>query len=241
MNSKYIAAIVVCLLLFSLLFYSLSIGGENEFDEFYFGVDVAYADLDKIEALVDKVSDYTNFFVIGSTGITYNQNNLNHTISYLLESNLDYAVFAASAGRLFSINETVSENGDGFVGVYYDDEIAGNQLDQTSHRIFSSADNYSDASNQFLEYVINRLNATFYQDSLFSYSVPLDFRLFTSEYALYWFEYKAGFNVVLAQIGWNYSRQLNVALDRGAATIQNKDWGVIVAWTYTEPPYLRNW
>ncbi len=62
--------------------------------------------------------------------------------------------------------------------------------------------------------------------------------MFTSDYALYWFEYNAGYDVVLAQIGWNYSRQINVAQVRGAATIQNKDWGVIVAWTYTEPPYL---
>jgi hypothetical protein len=39
---------------------------------------------------------------------------------------------------------------------------------------------------------------------------------------------------------WNYSRQLNVALCRGAATAQNKDWGVVIVWTYTEPPYLES-
>ena len=43
---------------------------------------------------------------------------------------------------------------------------------------------------------------------------------------------------MLAQLGWNYSRQTNVALCRGAATIHDRDWGVIVTWTYTEPPYL---
>jgi hypothetical protein len=45
---------------------------------------------------------------------------------------------------------------------------------------------------------------------------------------------------VLAQLGWNYSRQLNVALCRGAATVMDRDWGVIITWTYTEPPYLES-
>ena len=220
------------------MFYSLTIGNENEFEEFYVGVDVAYADIDKIETLVDQVANYTNFFVIGSTGVTYNQGRLNQTIAYLVDQGLDYSVFTANARRLFSINETVSKYSDAFVGIYYEDELAGHQLDQTSNQIFSSADNYSDAANQFLDYVYYRLNASSYQDDLFSYLVPLDFKLFTSEYALYWFDYKAGYDVVLAQLGWNYSRQLNVALCRGAATIQDKDWGVIVTWTYTEPPYL---
>jgi len=59
------------------VFYSLNIGRENEFEEFYFGVDAAYADLDKIETLVDQVTNYTNFFVIGSTGVSHNQEHLN--------------------------------------------------------------------------------------------------------------------------------------------------------------------
>ncbi|PVX26817.1 MAG: hypothetical protein CW691_00225, partial [Candidatus Bathyarchaeum sp.] len=40
--------------------------------------------------------------------------------------------------------------------------------------------------------------------------------------------------------GWNLSRQINVALCRGAATVQNKDWGVIVTWTYNHPPYIES-
>jgi hypothetical protein len=235
---KYIVAIVVCLLLFPFLFYSLTIGGENEFNEFYVGVDVAYADLDKIESLVDHVANYTNFFVIGSTGVTYNQNALNKTIKHLTSQGLSYSVFAARADRLFSINKSVSVSGDSFIGVYYDDEVGGHQLDRTSHQIFHSADNYSDAATQYINYVSNRLNGRFYLNSSVSYVVPSTFKCFTSEYALYWFDFKAGYDVVLAQLGWNYSRQLNVALCRGAATIHDRDWGVIVAWTYTEPPYL---
>ena len=64
--------------------------------------------------------------------------------------------------------------------------------------------------------------------------------MFTSDYALYQFDYQAGYDVLLAQFGWNYSRQLNAALCRGAATAQNKEWGVIVTWTYRQPPYIES-
>ena len=238
MKFKYIIVIIVCLLLVSVLLYSLIIGGDNEFDEFYVGVDVAYADVDKIKSLVDQIANYTNFFVIGSTGVTYNPNTLNQTIQYLTNQGLSYSVFAARASRLFSINKSVSVSGDNFVGVYYDDEIGGNQLDRTTHQIFYSADNYSDATIQYIDYVSNRLNEGPYQNSSVSHVVPSSFKLFTSEYALYWFDYKAGYDVVLAQFGWNYSRQINVAQVRGAATVMDRDWGAIVAWTYSEPPYL---
>ena len=238
MKFKYIAAIVVCLLLFPLLFYSLTIGEENEFNEFYFGVDVAYADLDKIETLVNQIANYTNFFVIGSTGVSHNQTALNQTITNLVNHNLSYAVFTGSATRLPLINQTVTQNNDSLMGIYFDDEIGGRQLDQHEHQSVLKANNYSDAANQFTSTVSYWLNGLFHLNRSQNYLIPSDFRLFTSDYALYWFEYKAGYDVVLAQIGWNYSRQLNVAMDRGAATIQNKDWGVIVAWTYTEPPYL---
>ena len=86
----------------------MTIGGENDFDEFYFGVDVAYADLDKIEALVDKVADFTNFFVIGSTGVSHNQTALNQTIQYLTNKNLSYSVYAERADILFQFNFEMS-------------------------------------------------------------------------------------------------------------------------------------
>ncbi len=50
----------------------------------------------------------------------------------------------------------------------------------------------------------------------------------------------AGYDAVFAQFGWNYSRQINVALCRGAATIQNKQWGAIITWTYNNPPYIES-
>jgi len=65
-------------------------------------------------------------------------------------------------------------------------------------------------------------------------------RVFTSDYALYWFDYLSGYNVILAQIGWNNSFAQNIALARGAAKLQSKDWGVDITWKYNSPPYLDN-
>jgi hypothetical protein len=64
--------------------------------------------------------------------------------------------------------------------------------------------------------------------------------VFTSDYSLYWFDYLAGYNVILAQIGWNLTLTQQIALVRGAAKLQNRDWGIIITWKYNKPPYLDN-
>lgn len=64
--------------------------------------------------------------------------------------------------------------------------------------------------------------------------------LFTSDYALYWFDYELGYDVVLAQFGWNNSRPLQISLVRGAAEAQNKSWGAIITWTYNQTSYLES-
>jgi hypothetical protein len=123
-----------------------------------------------------------------------------------------------------------------FLGFYYADEVGGRQLDLYPHfTTVIKADNYSDASNQFNKWTSGSVD--WFRNS---YNGGQNVTLFTSDYALYQFDYKAGYDVLLAQFGWNYSRQLNAALCRGAATVQNKQWGVIVTWTYRQPPYIES-
>ncbi len=62
--------------------------------------------------------------------------------------------------------------------------------------------------------------------------------VFTSDYAMHWFDYKAGYDVVLGQVGWNQSINQQISLLRGAANLQHKDWGVVITWKYQTPPYL---
>jgi hypothetical protein len=93
------------------------------------------------------------------------------------------------------------------------------------------ADNYSDAASKF----VTKLNG----DALLDF-LPLNTTLMTSDYALYDFDYKGGYDVILAELAWNHSRPINIALARGAATAYGKDWGVMLTYTYTDPPYLES-
>lgn len=63
---------------------------------------------------------------------------------------------------------------------------------------------------------------------------------FTSDYGLDWFDYQAGYNVVLGQLGWNQSTTQNIALVRGAADMQNKSWGSMITWASLSAPYLQS-
>ena len=69
-----------------------------------------------------------------------------------------------------------------------------------------------------------------------SQSVPL----FTSDYALHWFDYLGGYDTVLAQFDSNRSTQQEISLARGAANLQNKTWGATITSQYTTPPYLAS-
>ena len=60
----------------------------------------------------------------------------------------------------------------------------------------------------------------------------------TSDYALYWFDYVAGYDIILTHMGWNHTVTQQIALTRGAARLQNKDWGIVITWKYNRPPYL---
>ena len=73
-----------------------------------------------------------------------------------------------------------------------------------------------------------------------NFAYPNEFQLFTSDYSLYWYDYAAGYDTVFAEFTMNYSQQLNVDLVRGAATSQNKDWGVMITWKYNTPPYMES-
>ncbi len=61
---------------------------------------------------------------------------------------------------------------------------------------------------------------------------------FTSDYVLYWFDYMSGYDVVMAQIGWNHTMEQDIALVRGAANMHNKKWAAMITWKYNNPPYL---
>jgi hypothetical protein len=235
MKSRFLAVLLIVLLV-ALVLLSYSLLGKPQTEEapdFFVGIDVAYDNMDDVRELVDEVSSYTNLFVIGSTGITYDEEKLDETCQYLYDKGLFFVVFTDRPFQRQWCEDAKVRWGKHFLGIYFWDENGGFQLDHPSLKVFNEADNSTDAGNKFV-YGLNRaLTRMNYTDST---GLPL----FTSDYTLYWFVYRAGYDVVLAQLGWNYSRQLNIALCRGAATVQNKEWGAILAWTFNHPPYVES-
>ena len=241
MKKLYAAAILCFLLFVSLFFISVALISvqKNESPDVYVGIDVAYADVEQIKVLVDRVSTYTNLFIIGSTGISHDQIKLEEMCHYLTTKNMQFIIYTDSPRRLELINDVAKKFEDNFMGIYFLDEQGGKQLDQDELIYVRTAENYTDASNQFVEGLNFWIDTRGFGPFTFPYAAS-DFTLFTSDYALYWFDYQAGYDVVFAEFGWNYSRQLNAALCRGAATAQNKEWGVMITWTYNHPPYIES-
>jgi hypothetical protein len=210
--------------------------------EFFVGVELAYGDIGDVKNMVDKVKNYTNVFVVGSLEISFNQTALNEACDYIVEAGL-YSIVLFTESQKY--NYTISQKynytifdwmkdakqkyGDKFLGVYRYDEPGGNQLDKGSSMLVKNATNYADAAAYYTE------SLQIIIDHYLNYSD----KMFTADYGLYWFDYNAGYSAVFAEFGWNFSRQLHIALCRGAAKAQNRDWGAIVTWTYNDTPYIE--
>lgn len=131
-----------------------------------------------------------------------------------------------------------------------EDEPGGQMLDMSNNRPVRLTDNVSENNNGNI-YVGNYAEAANAFESGYGAKLSRDrtdavlngtgYPLFTSDYALYWFDYKAGQDGVLAEFVGDFNRQLNIALDRGAAVLQNKDWGVVITYgPNAVSPYLES-
>ena len=135
-------------------------------------------------------------------------------VIHLFEPEIDrYSTF-------FSNGSVIVDGGDIFFGVEFAD-----YEDLISVRPFYDVD---DAAERFLGREHERLLSL--KENLVE--------VFTSDYGLYWFDYLAGYDVVLGQLGWNHTLNWQIGLVRGAAISQNRDWGVVVTWKYDRSPYL---
>ena len=195
---------------------------------------------------VDEVSSYTNTIILGSTGITHNFSKLNEACQYIYDKGMYFMIYAHPIGdpeellvQCEWIVDAKPRWGDKFLGLYAFDEPGGRQLDNATWKVLLDeywfADNYTDAADKYVNELTLIINHAI-DDQMCGVDLPL----FTSDYALYWFDYKSEYDAVFAEFGWNYSRELNVALCRGAANVQNKEWGAILTWTYTQWPYLES-
>ena len=221
------------------------IENEASHEKFFFGVTYGSNTTSEAKLLIDKVKDYTNLFVIDSWDISTNETVLNEICQYAVDAKMSVIVyfdFISYVGYpwLHTWLDTAKERwGDQFLGIYLYDEPGGNQIDKkqwrtgdSARKAMENASDYSDAANRF----VTNIPSTLSWQNVKNSGLPI----FTSDYALYWFDYLAGYDTVFVELGWNITTTQQIALCRGAANVQGKDWGAIITWTYYEPPYITS-
>lgn len=245
--SFFLIALLVSATVLSIIYVGNQSGNEGSREKFYFGVMHGSNSTTEAKLLIEKVKDYANLFVLGSWDININETSLNEVCNYAVDAGMSIIVYfdflpVASYPWLPTWLETTKERwGEKFLGIYLHDEPGGNQIDTNqwqpgySARIaMANASDYSDAANKFVTSIPN----SFSWQQLKSINSELP--IVTSDYALYWFDYLAGYDTIFVELGWNASATQQIALCRGAANVQGKDWGAIITWTYSEQPYIAS-
>ena len=248
MTRKVLLGIFVFVFVFIFLFAYVGIDlfSKRTFEpDVFVGVDVGFGDEKDVYRVADAVSGFANLIIIGSLDVTENTPALIRVCNYLYQRDFSFIVYVGFGNgtprgpdQIF-FNTTVKQWGDKFLGVYMFDEIGGKQLDyplELADKPVKLAANYSDAAQQFV-HVLNGALTDFTGPAY--YSVP-NITVFTSDYGLYWFDYLFGYNTVFGEFVGNQSRQLSIALTRGAANAQHQNWGVMITWKYDQAPFLED-
>jgi hypothetical protein len=221
--------------------------GTSANPDFFFGVSFGQHTTEQAKVLINKVKGYTNFFLINSWDIAINETALNEVADYAVESNMYFMVyFDFISNQTYLWHQTWLDTakqrwGDKFLGVYIYDEPGGKQVELGQwnngpyvEELYANTSSPSEAASKFTSLgTSSNFNS---MHDLKRRGIPS----FTSDFALYWYDYQAGYSSVFVQLGWNNSRTQQIALCRGAADSMGKDWGVIITWTYMQQPYIAS-
>ena len=219
----------------------------------FFGVSFGGKTASEAKLLIDRVKGYTNFFLVNSWDLSSNETALDEVCNYTAEAGLNFIVFfdyiSLTPGLPLTpwhgewVSTAKDKWSEKFLGIYVYDEPGGRQIDTGLFDNFSLSEragmfenvtkyDYEEAAEVFLTELPRGLSFQFLQNN----SIPK----YTSDYALYWFDYLAGYDTVFVELGWNHSRPRHIGLCRGAARAQEKEWGAIITWTYNDEPYLAS-
>jgi hypothetical protein len=237
-----IATILVATILVSFLFLGQGQTSPAVKETCYVGVAFCGNTSAEARLLIDRVKSYTNLLVLQSGPVSKNETATNEVCDYAVAAGLKIVVFFGDLNPRVLTNQTSWRTdwvktarqhwNDSLLGVYYYDEPGGTWLatDWSNYTRFIP-------SNSTCSSIAQRFIRGFQRDPgtvlLKNNSIPI----FVSDFALYWFDYLSGYDTVLAEVGWNRSLPQDIAMVRGAATLQNKKWGVIIGWKYTTAPY----
>jgi hypothetical protein len=244
-----IVALLVSSILLPLAYFEHQRQSGAQSNEVYFGVTFGLNTTSEAKLLIDKVKGYTNLFIVDSWTIatlneTINGTSLTEVCDYAVSQGLNIIVYfsfishVAYPWQTIWVNNAKARYGSKLLGIYFFDEPGGKQIDLGSWNndtsVFAGVTNYSDAANAY----VMSLSSIQSMKDLKTLGIPA----FTSDYALYWFDYLAGYDSVFVELGGTNetSKIQQIALCRGAADVQGKQWGAIIIWSYNEPPYLEN-
>jgi hypothetical protein len=232
-------------LLITLIGVALFVEPVHEDQELFVGVDLGYGDENEVYHVADATHGFANLIIIGSTKVTSNTSKLITVCEYLYQRGFYFIVYVGFAGTVLpprGPNATFFDYagrhwGNRFLGAYLFDEVGGKQMDyeiDNPDKSVARADNTSDAA---IHFMIN-LNTFLFLEKQVFYSPPSDLKLFTSDYALYWYDFLSGYDTVFCEfvgepIG-NENRQVAIALDRGAAKTLGKNWGTIITYGHAD-------
>ncbi len=240
---------------------SYSITNNNaETTPFYVGVSFCGDTPVEAKLLIDRVKNYTNLFVLQSGPISKNETATNEICDYAVAAGLDIIVYFGwfdpdCPWQIPWLDMAKQRWGNRFLGVYYYDEPGGIQLDYDWAYLFNhikelnptlyqeyapAIEGDNGSMNQLYELSARRYVEAIKTDSGLNALKNRSITAFTSDYALYWWDYLSGFDVLFAQFGWNHTTEQDIALIRGAANLQDKSWGAIVTWKYNATPYLAS-
>ena len=233
-------------------------------EDFHFGVSFGGNTTQDAKVLIDKVKEFTNLFVVQSGPVEVNETAMNEIVDYAVNSGLDVIVafgyfnpnYTWQVPWLDYAKQTWKRH---FLGIYMHDEPGGTTIDFNWTRYFKQLSIRNSSSyyehEPSIDLAMNGtlpLNDYTLEQSAYHFVTSLQtdpdlnqlenrsIPAFTSDYALYWFDYLGGYDTIFAEFGSNQSITQPIAMARGAATMQNKTWGTIITWTYDQPPYLVN-
>ena len=259
-----ITIMVLSLLLSVAYLMSNSTTNSESPEPIYLGVSFCGNTTAEAKLLIDKIKDYTNLFVLQSGPISLDMNMTTEICDYATSQGLNIIVYFGWFNPEYTwqslwVKDAPQRYGDKFLGIYYYDEPGGIQLDYDWENHFTNlsnrlrrSENSSGRYQIFLDSITGYLNGTvrdydveaqafisyMQHDRDLLFLKENSITSYVSDYALFWWDYLGGYDIVLAQLGNNASIIQEIDLIKGAAHLQDKDWGAIVTWKYTEAPYL---
>jgi hypothetical protein len=239
----FFCCLVLIIVMAIVQFIRAPINGAQTDMPVYLGVAFGGDTFEQAKTIIEKTKSYTNLFILQSGPISIDENLTRQICDYASNAGLNIVVAFGDLApkilqeknltwRLNFVQEAKALYGDKFLGVYYYDERGGIWIDQAASWYTPSSVDYDATAQHFEEMFLRDGGAV----ALKNAGIPI----FCSDYTLFWFDYKSGYDVMLAEAGWNQTLAQDIALVRGAANFQHKDWGVIVTWKNTQPPYLAD-